>query len=663
MEKQDLIELREALNKLNNEERKQRDLYQKALHNIDIEKGPIIEGPPIGYASIDKPNLGYYDNEAILGEIPQATMYEYLEKIFNTTPNSYCLEYYGTKIRKKKFLKIVDELSKKYSKMGIGKWDIVSMISVTTPELIYTIYALNKIGAIINLIDPRLSADNLKEKCMESKLIVSLDIVEPKLKNILRNDQKVIYYPISESFSPIVKKIYNSKNPAPKINSANAISWSEFMKIPTNDVVLPKIEQSEDDVAILESTSGTTGPSKLAMLTNKGANSVAWQYEHSGIPHTPGSVFLNIMPAFLSYGVIAGIHMPLTLGFKTVIIPKRELKDMGKYISKYKPQAYLDIPNGYTALKNSPEIINSSKDHDLSFNLFNSNIKIKCRKRKDLSFISSPGVGGDHLSQELEEATNKFLKEHNNNHHIAKGYGMTELSSAAIVNVSEACNSIGSVGVAFPKTKIKVVNPETGEEVMYNEEGELYISSPALFKGYYKNEEATNKEIVLDENGEKWIKTGDYFTVAPNGELFFKGRKKMMFVRPDGHNNHPLEMTELVLKHPAVKDAFTVGIQSPYDIQGKYPKVSIVLKDEYKGQEEQIQKELEDLCMSNFSQRDVPYYYNFRDEIPYTPGGKIDFISLEKEGTDNTRKAQILIEEKGDTESINKPYQRKKTIH
>ena len=145
MEKKDLIELREALSKLNNEERKQRDLYQKALHNIDIEKGPIIEGPPIGYASIDKPNLGYYDNEAILGEIPQATMYEYLEKIFNTTPNSYCLEYYGTKIRKKKFLKIVDELSKKYSKMGIGKWDIVSMISVTTPELIYTIYALNKI--------------------------------------------------------------------------------------------------------------------------------------------------------------------------------------------------------------------------------------------------------------------------------------------------------------------------------------------------------------------------------------------------------------------------------------------------------------------------------------------------------------------------------------
>ena len=456
-------------------------------------------------------------------------MYEYLEKIFNTTPNSYCLEYYGTKIRKKKFLKIVDELSKKYSKMGIGKWDIVSMISVTTPELIYTIYALNKIGAIINLIDPRLSADNLKEKCMESKLIVSLDIVEPKLKNILRNDQKVIYYPISESFSPIVKKIYNSKNPAPKINSANAISWSEFMKIPTNDVVLPKIEQSEDDVAILESTSGTTGPSKLAMLTNKGANSVAWQYEHSGIQHDNGRAFLNVVPAFLSYGVVASLHMPLALGFKNVIIPKRELKDMGKYISKYKPQAYQDIPNAYTAIMNSPEI---SKDYNLSLKLFGTNIDINIKRKKDLSFIPNLGVGGDHLSQELEEKTNRFLKEHNNNNNIVKGYGMTELSSSAIVNVSEACNSIGSVGVALPKTKIKVVNPETGEEVMYNEEGELYISSPALFKGYYKNEEATNKEIVLDENGEKWIKTGDYFTVAPNGELFFKGRKKMMFVRP-----------------------------------------------------------------------------------------------------------------------------------
>lgn len=329
------------------------------------------------------------------------------------------------------------------------------------------------------------------------------------------------------------------------------------------------------------------------------------------------------MPIFLSYGIVTGIHMPLALGFKTVIIPQRDLSKVGDYILKYKPQAYQDIPSALEALIND----------------------VKRFENVDISFLNNLGVGGDHLSESLEKRINDFLKTHNKPILVQKGYGMTEMSSAAVVNVSKECNTIGSVGIPLPKTLAKIVDPYTHVELEYNEIGELYLSSKAVFLGYFGDPQATEYELEIDSHGRRWIRTGDLFSMNENGELFFQERMKAMFVRPDGHNNHPNTMNGLILKHPAVQEACTVGVPSPYHTHGKYPKSVIVLKDEYKGKERQVQKELEDMCIREFSQRDVPYYYEFKESIPFTPNGKVDYRKLESEGIEKAYMAEVLCKE------------------
>lgn len=161
--------------------------------------------------------------------------------------------------------------------------------------------------------------------------------------------------------------------------------------------------------------------------------------------------------------------------------------------------------------------------------------------------------------------------------------------------------------------------------------------------GYLNDEEAVKAEMEVDEKGVRWLYTGDLFSMNENGELFFKERIKTMFVRPDGHNNHPHVINELIQKHPAVYAVCMVGVQSPYHATGKYPKTVIILKEAYKGKEDEVQQELEKMCLSEFLQRDTPYWYEFVDEFPYTPNGKVDYKALEDKGIGQARVAEGLV--------------------
>ncbi len=576
-----------------------------------------------GVPSIDKPWLKYYSKEALMQDIPEIKMYDYATRCFRGHEKNLCLEYFGTKITYQAFGEKVDNVAKAFVSLGVGAGEIVSIVAPSTPESIYCVYALNRIGAIANLIDPRLSVDNIKEKITCSDYIVALDMICEKMTMTVCEKKMIVFFSIAQSFPWYMKFLYSLKAKKQKnkiLGKAKTLEWEEFIKEGTKIATIKDAPYQKNMTAIMVSTSGTTGKSKLAQLTNENVNAVAWQYEYAGFGKHYGDTFLNIMPLFLAYGFISGIHMPLVLGFKNVIIPQRNLSQMAKYILKYRPQAYLDVPNGIAAVLSDKRI-----------------------KNKDLSFIQHIGIGGDSLDIVLEQQCNHFLKSHNYLNKVQKGYGMTEIGSAAVINVSDECNTLGSVGIPFPKTIAKIVNPDTHEELSYNEIGELCLAGPGVFLGYLGDEQATSAEIREDENGIRWLYTGDLFSMNENGELFFKERIKTMFVRPDGHNNHPHIINELIQKHPAVYAACTVGVQSPYHAIGKYPKAVIILKEEFKGKEDEIQRELEEMCMKAFSQRDIPYYYEFKNAFPYTLNGKVDYKALEHEGIVKARVAQGAI--------------------
>lgn len=575
-----------------------------------------------GYPSIDKPWMKYYDEEAAESTIPQSGLYEYMRQCIEAFPSSTsCLNYFGNRISYQSLLSSIEKVAKAFSGIGVKKGDIVSVISPTVPEAIFCVYGLNRIGAIANVIDPRLSTNNLIEKTESSVAIVGIDLIGSKLEDCNQEQVPLFTFSVAESFPSIKRFIY--KLTKRRSRNKNLGSWDEFLKL---GLAIDRIDDDfpqSDEVAVMVSTSGTTGKSKLAMLTNMNVNAIAWQYAHSGIPHSQGNVFLNVMPLFLSYGVAAGMHMPLCLGFESVLIPRRDMKKVGSYLIKYKPQSYLDIPTSFESLLNSSDI----------------------HEETDLSFLRNPGVGGDHLDPDLEESVNEFLTAHGCTSPVQKGYGLTEMSSASIVNVNNSCNTPGSVGIPFPKTEAKIVDVISREEVPLGETGELCLSGPALFKGYYGNPAATERELETDKNGRTWVKTGDLFSMNESGELFFRERMKMMFVRPDGHNNHPNAMSEVLKQHFAIKDACTVGIASPFHSQGKLPKSVLVLSSENDSDPQVIQAELEEMCLNALSKRDVPYYYEFRDALPYTSNGKVDFKQLEDEGVGDSHPAKICIEE------------------
>ena len=583
----------------------------------------MVKETLVGVPSHDRPWMKFYGQEVLIYDIPEMKIYDYVVHNMSGHENLLCLEYFGAKITYKEFFNTIEAVAKAFVSVGVKEGEIVSIVAPTTPESIYCVYALNRIGAIANLIDPRLSVENIEKKIKCSNCVVALSMIYEKIHRIVQKNNTVVCFSIAESFPWYMKMLYRLKAKNPKVAPCNAkvLNWKEFIEGGNSTMQLEDTSFQKNMPAVMVSTSGTTGKSKLAQLTNENVNAVAWQYEYAGYGKQFGETFLNIMPLFLAYGFISGIHMPLTLGFKIVIIPQRNLSQMAKYILKYKPQAYLDVPNGIASVITDKRI----------------------KSNTDLSFIKHIGIGGDTLEIALEQQCNEFLKAHNYLNKVQKGYGMTEIGSAAIINVSDESNALGSVGIPFPKTVAKIVHPDTRKELGYNEIGELCLAGPGVFKGYLGDEQATNAEIYVDEDGVRWLYTGDLFSMNENGELFFKERIKTMFVRPDGHNNHPHIMNELIQQHPAVYASCTVGVQSPYHTIGKYPKAVIILKQDFKGQEDKVQRELEEMCLSAFSQRDIPYYYEFLEEFPYTINGKVDYRTLESEGIEKARVAEGVV--------------------
>ena len=187
---------------------------------------------------------------------------------------------------------------------------------------------------------------------------------------------------------------------------------------------------------------------------------------------------------------------------------------------------------------------------------------------------------------------------------------------------------MGSVGVPLTKTCVAAFEPGTTTELKYGIQGELCIKTPTMMLGYYKNSDAT-KEVIWEHTDGKWVHTGDIGYVDENGFVFVVDRIKRIIPR-SGYKVFPSEIENLFLKHKAVLQCAVVAVPDEKDVSA--PKAHIILKEEYKNQSDIIKEEL----LKMFKQSSLPPYfepvdYKFRDELPLTKIGKIDFRMLEKE--------------------------------
>lgn len=595
--------------------------FEEKQELIGLKEKLIIlkEKGMTGKPSIDRPWERFYSKNTLTTEFPISSVYSCIYEQNKNHLGRIALNYYGRKISYGELFEKIEEAAKAFKENGIKKGDIVTISMPTTPETVYMFYALSKIGAISNMIDPRTSEEGIKHYLNEvdSKLLVVLDVFNKKISNIVDDTsiEKIINVSASDSLPlgmnigyqtmQFINGIKGKKIDVAK-NDKN-INWNQFIDSGKNYSGITEETYEKNTPVSIVHTGGTTGVPKGVLLSNDSFNAIAYQYKTSGMHLLPGQKFLDIMPPFIAYGLGCGIHMPLVVGMTAVLIPNFVPKDFANYIVKYEPNHLAGVPSHWENLLNSKKL-----------------------KNKDLSFLITPAVGGDGMDLKLEEEASQFLQEHNAPNNIIKGYGITEECSLAAACINDI-NKLGSVGIPLPQNVISIFEPDTENELDYGEKGEICITGPTLMLGYYNNQEASDAILKKHADGKTWIHTQDIGYMTEDGFLYVDGRIKRVIIRHDGFKVFPFLIEKTIAEHRAVKSCMVVGIPDTEHSQGYLPKAHIILKDEYKSLASEIEKEIYELCKKVLPEYVVPCEYKFRDEFPVTAIGKVDFKSMEAE--------------------------------
>lgn len=560
------------------------------------------------YASQAKPWLKYYDQKFIDQTLPALSAFEYVCQRSKNHLNDTALEYYGRKFTYADLIVNVKKTAAALRGAGVKKGDIITVVSIMTPEIIALFYAADMMGATLNLVDPRYSVEGIREYIEEvdSHLLVCLNVVYERCRQAAKrtNVEKVIVLSPADSLPPVMAVGYKLTTPDKNKYASNVIRWKQFIKGGESQSTAAE-PYDPDHACVVVHTGGTTGSPKGVMLTDDCFNGIALQFQAYPKLFHRGQKLMNVMPPFIAYGFACGIHLPLVLGFTVIIIPNLDPAKLGSLVLKHKPEHMFGVPTHYQQLAADPKL-----------------------RDKDLSFIINYAAGGDSLSRGAEQTVNDFLAAHGARYPIAKGYGMTEVSSAATV-AAGLDNKPGSVGIPMVNTVVAAFEPGTDQELPIGQRGELCISGPCLMKGYYNKPEETAILLRRHPDGRVWAHTGDMGYLDEDGFVFLDSRIKRMIIRHDGFKVFPSMIENVVSRHPAVHQCSVVGCADKDHTQGRLPFVYIVLKADTTAKKKQVIRELERMCAEELPEYVQPVAYKFISSMPMTPVGKVDYRRLE----------------------------------
>lgn len=533
------------------------------------------------------------------------TIYDCFYNYASKHPKDIALNYYNRKFTYGDVLKKIDKTANALNALGVEKLDIITLCLPNIPEAVILFYAINKIGAVSNMVHPLSSEEEIKNILInnESRIVIVVDASYDKVNNITDGTKvdKLIGVSPSRSLPLMLKIGYKIKmlKKCTKPCKEIFLSYNKFLSYSKPFEYKKRFEVIDKPAVILQS-GGTTGVSKGIVLSNGNFNSLTVQEIIMLKKLERGDKILAIMPVFHGFGLALSINSMLCLGREVILIPTFKATEFNKIIEKYKPQMIIGVPTLYEALLNS--------------------------EVKDLSFVKYAVVGGDSLSANLEIRINEFFKKHNSRVEICQGYGMTECLAGAVANF-DYHYKVGSIGIPGPGNDIKIVKPYTQTELRNNEEGEICISAPTVMLGYLNNEEETNKTLQMHKDGYTWLHTGDLGYIDNDGLIFYTQRLKRMIIS-SGYNVYPKHVEEVIESHDAVLTCSVVGIPHPYKVE--VPKACIVLKNDVIDTPI-LRMNIKKYVEKRLAKYEWPYKYDFRKSLPKTKMGKIDFKKLQAE--------------------------------
>ena len=592
------------------------DIYSEMNDNYVVDKDKKITG----YASIDKPWQKYYSKEAITASIPELTAYQYMVSQNEDNLSTKAIMYYGKKISYKNYIDMIDETARRLYNLGVTEGEVVTVMSVANPELEVLFYALNKLGAVINLIDVRSDYKQIKKYLMEVKSseVVVMDNFLPEFDKCMEDEdidnivENVItlspYNSVLFPFNVLAEKksrkedsnLYSKIDEIKKKNKY--MTWNDLMSV--HKYRYPRYPRYKKNmVAALVHTGGTTGVPKTVKLSNENFNAMAIQYKSLNANYNKGDTFLNGIVPFVAYGIVVTIHMPMCLGMTNIIAPILSPKEFTEFMIKYKPNHTITVPT-YVE-----HFVHDRKADSMNW---------KCLKNL--------GIGGDYFPEQSEIYVNEFLKNHGSSSIAEKGYGMTENSSTAGVCLV-GVNKINSLGIPLPLNTYSIFERGTDKELKYGEEGEICITGPTEMLGYLDNEEEEGKVIKIHSDGKKWIHSEDVGIIDEDGFLFFKGRYKRL-IPHGGFKLYPSYIEGVIMKHPNIDNCCVISI--PDKVYGASPEAHVVIKKDSVSELKKLKEELIKLCQDKLPSYSQPEDFIFEEDLPLTSVGKVDYKKVEK---------------------------------
>ena len=563
--------------------------------------------------SSSAPWLRFYGSTPHTLDYPQKTMFQLIQATAAGSPDLPAYEFMGKKTSFSEFVRRVEHTAKALYELGIRKGDRVTICMPNSPQGVDCFYALNRLGAVSNMIHP-LSAPGeilFYVNFSHSKAILIIDQFYPKIASIRKDfsqPTKILVAKLQEEMPLPIAAGYavtaGRKVPAlPK--DGDYLLWRDVLAAGRRrrDPLPPDGGRANDGASILYS-GGTTGTTKGILLSNLNFNALGLQtIAASGYAPITGMKMLSVMPLFHGFGLGIGIHTALIGGACCILVPRFSVKSYAKLLVKKKPNFIPGVPTLFEALLRADKL-----------------------EKADLSFLRGMFSGGDSLSIELKKKVDTFLRDHKATIQIREGYGTTECVTASCLTPKDYYRT-GSIGVPFPDTYYKIVKPGTTDELPPNTDGEICISGPTVMLGYVDNPEETANTLRRHEEGRVWLHTGDLGYMDDDGFVYFRQRIKRMIIS-SGYNIYPSQLENIIDGHPKVLLSCVIGVKDPYKMQKV--KAFVVLRPDVQPTDE-VKAEILAYCSERIAKYAMPYDIEFRTELPKTLVGKVAYRVLEEE--------------------------------
>ncbi len=562
-----------------------------------------------GYPSIDKPWLQYYKEDDLKHVAEHNTIYQNIYSNNYKYPDDVALIYYGRSISYKEFFEKIELTKQAFLKMGVKEGDNIAFLILSCPEMIYSILALNQIGACANMVNPTFTAEQIRDRINDSEasLILILDQLYGRIESVMKDicPKTKIIVPLKNSMPLLVKTITHFKSKKKIEKTSDTVLWNDFIKSAIGEVRTCDYVYKDNMSAVMVYSSGTTGASKGIVLTNDGINGTIAHYDNSEYEFNRGDKFLHIGAPWLSTSLVVCFLMPLQKGISVIIEPLFSEETFYKGIKKHKPTMTLSTISHWLYVVNHPDA-----------------------NKIDFSNMKYPISGGEKVHLETETTINEYLKKNGCKSRIIIGYGMCELGSTAVTN-SKYHFKQGSPGYPITGVNVAAFDIETNEEMRYRERGEIRVFTPNRMKEYYKNPDATKEFFLKDSKGQEWGCTGDVGYVDEDGFVWVEGRATDYFITSTGKKIFNFDIEDVILEDEQVAQCEVIGIGSegkgvPYAfVVGRTDEVNVgvILKR----------------CKARLDEESIPVEIEILDKFPVKGSGKRDMEQLRQMAENNIK--------------------------